>query len=103
MGLFRCATGWRKSGEGSSLSARTGSLGPRHSEAFAGAPKPPPEDLVNKAKVLDNLYIPTRYPNGHPDGSPFEHYGPIQSEQAIEYASEILEFVRIQMAEPGER
>lgn len=66
-------------------------------------PSPPPEDLVNKAKVLDNLYIPTRYPNGHPDGSPFEHYGPIQSEQAIEYASEILEFVRIQMAEPGER
>ena len=57
-----------------------------------------PPDLVDKGKVLDNFYIPTRYPNGHPGGSPFEHYGPLQSEQAIRYASEILEFVRDQMA-----
>lgn len=57
-----------------------------------------PEDLVEKAKVLDNFYIPTRYANGHPDGAPFEHYGPIQSAEAIRYAGEILEFVRAQMA-----
>ena len=61
-------------------------------------PSPPPEDLIEKAKVLDNFYIPTRYANGHPEGAPFEHYGAIQSEQAIRYASEILEFVRVQMA-----
>ncbi|MGO9567754.1 MAG: HEPN domain-containing protein [Desulfomonilaceae bacterium] len=61
-------------------------------------PSPPPEDLIEKAKVLDNFYMPTRYANGHPDGAPFEHYGAIQSEQAIRYASEILEFVRVQMA-----
>lgn len=64
-------------------------------------PCPPSQDLVNKAKVLDNLYIPTRHPNGHPEGSPFDHYGPIQSEQAILYAGEILEFVRVQMAGPS--
>jgi len=54
--------------------------------------------LIEKGKVLDNFYIPTRYPNGHPEGAPFDHYGPLQSGEAIEYAGEILEFVRAQMA-----
>lgn len=57
-----------------------------------------PEHLIEKGRVLDNFYIPTRYPNGHPSGAPFEHYGTLQSSQAIEYAREILEFVRTQMA-----
>jgi len=57
-----------------------------------------PEDLLEKAKVLDGFYIPTRYANGHPEGAPFEHYGIIQSTDAITYAGEILEFVRSQMA-----
>jgi HEPN domain-containing protein len=57
-----------------------------------------PTDLVEKGKVLDNLYVPTRYANGHPEGAPFEHYGPLQSGQAIDYAGEILEFVRSQVA-----
>ena len=56
------------------------------------------EDLIDKAKVLDGLYIPTRYANGHRKDAPFEHYGKIQSRDAIEYAREILEFVRFQMA-----
>lgn len=54
--------------------------------------------LVEKARVLDTFYIPPRYPNSHPEGPPFEHYGPLQSEEAISYAREILEFVRSQMA-----
>ncbi|HVO27051.1 MAG TPA: HEPN domain-containing protein [Candidatus Margulisiibacteriota bacterium] len=54
--------------------------------------------LVDKGKVLDNFYVPTRYANGHPEGSPFEHYGSIQSDEAIRYAGEILTFVRAQMA-----
>jgi HEPN domain-containing protein len=57
------------------------------------------EDLLDKAKVLDSMYIPTRYANGHPEGAPFEHYGKIQSREAIKYAGEILEFVRSRMAE----
>jgi len=56
------------------------------------------EDLPDKAKVLDGLYIPTRYANGHPEGAPFEHYGKIQSEDAIKYAGEIIKFVRSEMA-----
>ncbi|HWP47057.1 MAG TPA: HEPN domain-containing protein [Candidatus Limnocylindrales bacterium] len=59
---------------------------------------PVPQGLVEKGRFLDNFYIPSRYPNGHPEGAPFEHYGPLQSEEAIRYAREILEFVRFQMA-----
>jgi HEPN domain-containing protein len=56
------------------------------------------DSLVEKGRILDNFYIPPRYPNSHPEGAAFEHYGPMQSEEAIRYASEIIEFVRIQMA-----
>lgn len=56
------------------------------------------QELVEKGQVLDNFYIPPRYPNSHPAGAPFEHYGPLQSEDAIQYASAIIEFVRLQMA-----
>jgi HEPN domain-containing protein len=61
-------------------------------------PQAVPDGLVEKAKVLDNFYIATRYANGHPAGAPYEHYGIIQSEQAIAYAGEILDFVRAEMA-----
>jgi HEPN domain-containing protein len=54
--------------------------------------------LEDKAKVLDSFYIPTRYPNGHPEGAPHEHYGGLQSSEAIKYAGEIIEFVRAAMA-----
>ncbi len=56
-----------------------------------------PEDLVDRAKVLDNFYIASRYPNSHPDGAPFEHFGAIQSQQALDYGSSIIAFVKRQM------
>jgi HEPN domain-containing protein len=61
-----------------------------------------PASLIEQGRVLDNFYIPTRYPNGHPSGSPFEHYGPLQSEQALAYAGEIVAFVGAQMAGPAD-
>jgi HEPN domain-containing protein len=48
--------------------------------------------------VLDNFYVSSRYPNGHPDGAPFEHYGRLQSSEACTHARQIVEFVRSQMA-----
>jgi len=57
-----------------------------------------PPDLVEKARVLDTFYIPARYPNSHPEGAPFEHYGVLQSEEAIRYAREIVDFVGAQVA-----
>jgi HEPN domain-containing protein len=56
------------------------------------------EDLVDKGRVLDAFYIPSRYPNSHPEGAPLEHYGPLQSEEALRYAGEIIAFVRLHMA-----
>ena len=58
----------------------------------------PPEELIEQGRVLDTFYIPSRYPNAHPEGAPFEHYGPLQSQEAVQYARAILEFVRLQMA-----
>ncbi len=57
-----------------------------------------PDLLIEKGRFLDTLYIPPRYPNSHPEGPPFQHYGPLQSEEAIRYAREILEFVRARLA-----
>lgn len=62
-----------------------------------------PQDLVHKGQVLDNFYVPTRYPNSHVEGAPHDHYGPIQSEEAVRYAGEILAFVRAQMARARDR
>ncbi len=56
------------------------------------------EDLVESGQVLDNFYVPSRYPNGHPEGAPFEHYGPRQSEEALGCARQIVDFVRAEMA-----
>ena len=49
--------------------------------------------------MLDGFYIPPRYPNGHEEGAPFEHYGPIHSELGLRHAGHIHEFVRQALAE----
>lgn len=66
---------------------------------LGSVPAEVPALMVEKARVLDNYYVPARYPNGHPDGAPFEHYGPLQSETAIGHAREIVAFARLQVAE----
>ena len=62
-------------------------------------PTPAPEELIASGKVLDNFYVPARYPNGHAEGAPFEHYGPIQSELGLNHARHILDFVDQALAE----
>ncbi len=62
-------------------------------------PEPAGPELVDRGRVLDNFYVPTRYPNSHPEGPPFLHYGSLQSNEAIKYAREIIEFVSSQMAD----
>jgi HEPN domain-containing protein len=58
-----------------------------------------PSLLIEQARVLDGFYIPTRYANGHPEGAPFEHFGALQSAEAIRYAGEIIAFIRARLAE----
>jgi HEPN domain-containing protein len=65
---------------------------------LAELPMDVPSDLVEKARVLDAFYIPTRYANSHAEGPPFEHYGPLQSEEALRYAGEILGFAGAHLA-----
>jgi len=62
------------------------------------APVEAPAELIERARVLDTLYIPTRYPNSHPEGAPFEHFGPMQSEEAIGHARAVIGFVDSAMA-----
>jgi HEPN domain-containing protein len=53
--------------------------------------------LVEKAKVLDKHYVPTRYPNGFPSGAPTDFYTLTEAQEAIRIAEEIVEFCRRQI------
>ncbi|MCK4386291.1 MAG: HEPN domain-containing protein [candidate division Zixibacteria bacterium] len=45
--------------------------------------------------MLDKYYIPTRYPDALAGPSaPFEVYTPMEAEEALKYASKILDLVR---------
>jgi HEPN domain-containing protein len=51
-----------------------------------------PEALVGPALELDKAYIPTRYPDAHPSGTPNDRYTRAEAERLIAHASAILEF-----------
>ena len=61
-------------------------------------PDAPPEHLIEQGRALDNFYVATRYPNGHPEGAAYEHYGSLQSGQGLRYAGDILQFVHQALA-----
>ena len=50
------------------------------------------EDLVDASLELDKSYIPTRYPNAHPSGSPRSRYTKEESRRLIGYAEKIVQF-----------
>ena len=50
------------------------------------------EQILAKAKGLDRHYIPARYPNAHPEGTPSDYYGREDAEEAVKDAEEIIEF-----------
>ena len=51
------------------------------------------EVLIERAKALDKLYVPTRYPNAWAEGAPHEYYTRSDAEEAIRAAREIMEWV----------
>jgi HEPN domain-containing protein len=51
-----------------------------------------PPEMMDLALELDKAYIPTRYPNAHPSGSPRSRYTRAEAERLIEYATKIVEF-----------
>ena len=53
-----------------------------------------PATLLEKAKVLDKYYIPTRYPNSFEQGIPGEYFTGDEAKVAINFSREILDFSR---------
>ena len=54
----------------------------------------PPEELIDLARELDRHYIPTRYPNFHPEGAPMDYYTKADAQRAVRNAEEIIKFCR---------
>lgn len=52
------------------------------------------EVLLDRARALDKLYIPTRYPNGLAGGAPADFYTRPEAERAIADAEAVLEVCR---------
>jgi len=50
--------------------------------------------IMESAGLLDQYYIPARYPNGLPGGAPFEVFSQDQAEKALEAAEIILNQAR---------
>jgi HEPN domain-containing protein len=52
----------------------------------------PSLELINQAKILDRHYIPSRYPNFHPEGAPLDYYTREDAEEAVKIAEKIIKF-----------
>jgi HEPN domain-containing protein len=52
------------------------------------------EKLLTFARELDRHYIPSRYPNALPSGTPHEAYDAETSIKALKASEEIIEYVR---------
>ena len=50
--------------------------------------------LGNEISILDTYYIPTRYPNGLPDGIPAEVFNEKSAQSAFELTEETIQTIR---------
>ncbi|MGQ9647606.1 MAG: HEPN domain-containing protein [Thermodesulfobacteriota bacterium] len=53
-----------------------------------------PDELIDLALELDKVYIPARYPNAHPSGSPRKRYTKNEAQRIVEYAARIVNFCK---------
>jgi HEPN domain-containing protein len=51
-----------------------------------------PEELMDGVLELDKAYIPTRYPNAHPSGSPKDRYIEEEARRLFSHAHKIIKF-----------
>lgn len=51
-----------------------------------------PAEVLHAARRLDRLYIPTRYPDGLPSGTPHEYYDETDATEAERDAGTIIQF-----------
>jgi len=52
------------------------------------------DEIMPCARELDRHYIPARYPNAHPSGTPHEAYDRETAGRALQCAERILNYVR---------
>jgi hypothetical protein len=50
-------------------------------------------DLEDRLRVLDALDIPTRTPDSLPEGAPTDHFGRLQSQDALHHARALLDAI----------
>ena len=55
-------------------------------------------DLEDRLRVLDALYIPTRYSDSLPEGAPTDHFGRLQRSDAISHSRALVEAIRLALA-----
>lgn len=58
-------------------------------------------NIVSESKRLDRFYIPTRYPNGIPGGSPFQIYDKEDLKNAVEDLKRIVDICRQFLQDTG--
>jgi len=51
------------------------------------------DDLINKISILDSYYIPTRYPNGLPEGIPADIFNRNAAETAFKLAESTVQII----------
>ena len=66
-------------------------------QAVAAAVGP---DILDAARALDKLYIPTRYPNGFDMGAPTDYFTERDARESVTYAKSILTFCRAHLSRP---
>ncbi len=66
---------------------------------FKASSREPVKILLSSARELDRHYIPSRYPNAHPSGTPHEAYDEETSLRALEASKRIIRFVEEEVRE----
>lgn len=59
----------------------------------------PDQGFLERVKILDQHYIPPRYPHAHPAGPAHRHYNDKEAEEAIALAGEVLAYCERQNLE----
>lgn len=98
VGLLRRPASGREGRQGPPPPPGPGGLGAPRGPAPEGASPGGTPGAGGKGPLSGWALHPYPYPDAFPEGPSAEHYGPLQSEEAIGYAREILGFVRAQMA-----
>ena len=53
-----------------------------------------PPEINEKAQMLDIYYIPSRYPNGFPQGKPADYFNQKKAEEAVNAGNSIITFAK---------